>query len=345
MDDIQIIRIFEDQVHALRELAVETFKETFAESNTEADMDKYLESALSTGQLTSELENPGSRFYVACEHGEPVGYLKLNFGSAQSDLREEASVEIERIYVKSSHQGKKIGKLLYQKTVEIAKKEGRESIWLGVWEKNARAIAFYRKQGFEEFGEHEFMVGDDTQRDVLMRKALGKPAGVRSVQLHDMAAVDPGTLQKLANEPGIAGNMRDIFPHPYTLNDAETFLGLVKDGTIKQVFAIFEEGVFAGVCSVTPGQDIYRLNGEIGYWIGKPYWNKGIATGAVRLLADYAFRELGLVRVYASVFHTNKASMSVLEKAGFTLEAVIRSSIIKNGELHDEHLYSRLKLS
>lgn len=94
------------------------------------------------------------------------------------------------------------------------------------------------------------------------------------------------------------------------------------------------------MCSLIPQYDVYRINAEIGYWIGEPYWGKGYATEAVRLLIKFAFEELDLLRIYAKIYEYNIGSMKVLEKTGFEKEAIIKSSVIKEGQIVDEHLYS-----
>lgn len=116
-------------------------------------------------------ENPNSLFYTAWDYLEPVGYFKVNFKGAQTELQEQDSLKIERIYVKSEYHGKKVGQLLYNKAVEVARSTDKSSIWLGVWEKNPRAIRFYEKNGFQAFDKHIFKM-DDEQTDILMRKSL-----------------------------------------------------------------------------------------------------------------------------------------------------------------------------
>lgn len=160
------------------------------------------------------------------------------------------------------------------------------------------------------------------------------------MQLQNIDKATPEVIQQLANNHAIAVSLRDDFPHPYTLDDAVTFLELAKNNSLRHVFGIYNDNTFIGCCSLIPQNDVYRINAEIGYWIGEPYWGKGYATEAVKLLLDYAFQKLDVLRVYASVFEYNIASMRVLEKAGFEKEAVIKSSIIKKGQIFDEHLYS-----
>lgn len=163
------------------------------------------------------------------------------------------------------------------------------------------------------------------------------------IHLKHINAITPQALQQLANDADIAKNVRDMFPHPYSIDDARQFISLVNDGVVKHVFVIFSDDTFVGLIGVIPQHDVHRRNGEIGYWLGKPYWGKGYATEAVKQLTNWAFNTLGLHRVYAGVFETNKASMRVLEKAGYKLEAVLKSTIIKNEVVMDEYLYSMLK--
>ena len=159
------------------------------------------------------------------------------------------------------------------------------------------------------------------------------------VTLKEIQQASTVAIQQLANNPLIAQNLKDVFPHPYALANAEEFIALAKQGVLGYVFGIFVADTFIGVCRVVPQGDIYRNNAEIGYWIGEPYWGKGYATQTVQLLTNFAFNELQVLRVFAGVFSPNKASMRVLEKAGYTLEAVLKSAIVKNGVILDEHLF------
>lgn len=149
---------------------------------------------------------------------------------------------------------------------------------------------------------------------------------IKMIQLREISQTRPEEIQRLANNHAIAVNLRDTFPYPYTLEDAVTYLDLVVKGELGHVFGIYKDDTFVGCCSVIPQYDIYRINAEIGYWIGEPYWGKGYATEAVKLSVEYAFKELDLLRVYAYIFEYNTASMRVLEKASFEKEAIIKSS-------------------
>ena len=172
MEDINISKASLQDVTMLQQISRQTFFETFAQYNTASDMKKYLEENFSENKLTVELNNPGSFFYIAWEGNSPIGYLKLNTGNAQSDLKEPDSLEIERIYVLSDYHGRKVGQLLYEKALELAQLHHKLSIWLGVWEENPRAIRFYEKNGFAAFGKHVFRLGEDDQTDIMMRKVL-----------------------------------------------------------------------------------------------------------------------------------------------------------------------------
>ena len=135
-------------------------------------MAAYLDKAFSEEQLHKELSNPESEFYFAKDGQEVLGYLKINVGSAQTECKEENSLEVERIYVSKDFQGKKIGQLLFQKGMELARQKHMDFVWLGVWEKNTKAIRFYEKNGFKAFDSHSFMLGSDEQTDILMRFTL-----------------------------------------------------------------------------------------------------------------------------------------------------------------------------
>ena len=169
---MKIRKINIDDLEALRNLSIQTFKETFEEVNTEEDMQKYLDENLSIEKLKSELENPNSEFYFAENNDEILGYLKLNFKDAQTEKLEENHFEIERIYVLKAFLGQKIGQILFDKAIEIGREKNLEYVWLGVWEENHRAIKFYEKNGFEIFGKHDFVLGEDVQTDLLMKMKI-----------------------------------------------------------------------------------------------------------------------------------------------------------------------------
>lgn len=166
----QIKKVSTDELEELRRLSVETFSDTFTEQNNEIQMKAYLEKAFNTDQLRSELSNPESFFYFVKEEDKILGYLKLNTKTAQTDQVLDSSLEIERIYLAQEAQGKGIGKLLMDFSIAEAKRRNLLCLWLGVWEKNEKAIAFYKSYGFEVFADHPFKLGDESQKDLLMKR-------------------------------------------------------------------------------------------------------------------------------------------------------------------------------
>ena len=167
-------KVLQNEIDKLQEISRKTFGETFADRNTVENMNKYLNEELSIAKLTAELNNPDSEFYFALLNTEPIGYLKLNRGQAQTDICDGTSLEIERIYVSKEFHGKKVGQALYNKAIEIAKNIGVEYVWLGVWEENTKAIKFYSKNGFKAFDTHSFILGEDEQKDILMKLTIKK---------------------------------------------------------------------------------------------------------------------------------------------------------------------------
>jgi len=159
-------------VDELREIAYKTYDDTFRHLNTPENMQAYLDMAFERGKLKAELENSNSSFYFLYLNGVLVGYLKLNEGPSQTDLKDPDSLEIERIYVVRSCQGQGLGKYLIREALEIGRRKGKHNAWLGVWEKNEKAIAFYKRMGFRVIGTHEFVMGDDHQTDLLMQLTI-----------------------------------------------------------------------------------------------------------------------------------------------------------------------------
>jgi ribosomal protein S18 acetylase RimI-like enzyme len=172
MDNIKISKINLRDIEQLQIIGRVTFFETFSDENTMENMQKYLKEGFEISKLTNEIKNPNSQFYFAEIDLNIVGYLKINFGQAQTELKNNKSLEIERIYVLKELHGKKVGQNLYEKALTIAKQKGVEFLWLGVWEKNTRAINFYKKNGFIEFDKHIFKLGDDEQIDIMMKLNL-----------------------------------------------------------------------------------------------------------------------------------------------------------------------------
>jgi len=169
LKDIRIEKVSPSQAKELQAIGKQTFLESFASYNTKEDMERYLEDSFNIKKVLNDLRNPKSESYFALFDQKIIGYLKLNFGAAQTELCDQNGVEIERIYLLKQFQGKKIGQNLLKKTSEIAKQRKAEFIWLGVWEENLRAIQFYENNGFVQFDKHVFYLGDDKQIDIMMK--------------------------------------------------------------------------------------------------------------------------------------------------------------------------------
>jgi len=164
-----------------------------------------------------------------------------------------------------------------------------------------------------------------------------------NIVLREWKRDDIDQLVLLANNKNIADNMRDLFPHPYTLKDAEMWLAINENRKSVTNFAIQAEGDLAGGCGIRMFEDVYRRSAEVGYWVGELFWGKGIATEAIRLLLEKIktdFPEIN--RVSAEIFEHNKASMKVLEKNGFHLESIRKKAVIKNNIIMDDHVWVKL---
>jgi ribosomal protein S18 acetylase RimI-like enzyme len=172
MLNITISKVNFQRIDDLQKISQQTFIETFAESNTKENIKDYVNNNLSIAQLASELSLKNSQFYFAIHNSDVIGYLKLNLADAQTELKRENSIEIERIYILKEYHGKKVAKLLFETALTIANERNASFIWLGVWEHNPRAIHFYKKYGFIEFDKHIFRLGNDDQTDIMMKLIL-----------------------------------------------------------------------------------------------------------------------------------------------------------------------------
>ncbi len=161
--------------------------------------------------------------------------------------------------------------------------------------------------------------------------------------LREFRLTDKESMARYANNRKIWRNVRDRFPFPYHVQDAEDFLRMYDGVTPVLNFCIELNGECIGAIGIVPQPDVYRRSAEIGYWLGEPFWGKGIVTRAVQKLTDHVFGSFDLVRLYAGIFAWNTASMRVLEKAGYHLESINKNAVFKDNELVDEYRYVRLK--
>ncbi|BEH91848.1 MAG: GNAT family N-acetyltransferase [Turicibacter sp.] len=169
---IHLQKITKNNVQDLQEVSIQTFTETFKDNNSEKSLNDYLNTAYELTKLEKELENPHSEFYFAYFNNELAGYLKININDAQSEKMGENALEVERIYIKKSFKRRGIGRHLIETAEQLAKKYQKNLMWLGVWEYNPKAIAFYETLGFKVIGAHSFFMGEEEQTDLIMSKQL-----------------------------------------------------------------------------------------------------------------------------------------------------------------------------
>lgn len=162
-------------------------------------------------------------------------------------------------------------------------------------------------------------------------------------RLRPLQHEDVGALARHGNDRRIWDRVRDHFPRPYTRMDARAWIAYVKSYRPERHLAIEVDGEAAGCVGCDPQQDIYRISGELGYWLGADYWNRGIMSRAVQAVMPHLFEVLKLHRMFATTFAQNTASARVLQRNGFRREAVLKESIIKNGQIQDQWLFALLR--
>lgn len=161
---------------------------------------------------------------------------------------------------------------------------------------------------------------------------------VRNFRMEDVP-----TLVQNANNRNIWLNLRDAFPHPYTAQDAKSFITHITESSPQTIFAISTKTDVIGCIGLTIGEDVHRLTAELGYWLAEAFWGKGIMTNAVKTVIMHAINRLNLIRIYAEPFINNPASVRILEKSGFIQEGILRSNVYKDGKVLDQYLYSYVK--
>lgn len=169
---LQIRKCQLSDLENLREISRRTFVDAFEKANNQDDFNSYVDTAFSKQTIESELRQHNSHFYFVYSNDELVAYFKFNEHEAQSELKESSGVEIQRIYVIGLYQGKRIGSFLMKEIEKLALKMNKRYLWLGVWERNLKAIEFYKRHGYHKIGTHPYLIGNDEQTDWLMRKDL-----------------------------------------------------------------------------------------------------------------------------------------------------------------------------
>ena len=154
---------------------------------------------------------------------------------------------------------------------------------------------------------------------------------------------DKDSIAKYANNLNVSKNLRDRFPNPYTIEDAEEWLAFACTQNPELSFAIANDDELIGAIGLDPQEDVYRFSAEIGYWLAEPFWGKGIAVDALISLTNYAFTNFNFNRIFAGVFENNLASAKVLEKAGYKKEGILRKAVFKEDKFQNQIMYSILK--
>lgn len=170
--EIHLKECDKSDIDLILKLSRETFFDSFSAMNTAENMDKYLAKAFNRKKIKAEIRDPDSTFFLLLLDNNAAGYLKINEHEAQTDLKDDSGLEIERVYIIAEFQGRGLGKVLMNKGIEIAQANKKEFVWLGVWDKNVRAIQFYEQMGFNTFTTHDFYLGDEKQTDILMKRIL-----------------------------------------------------------------------------------------------------------------------------------------------------------------------------
>jgi ribosomal-protein-alanine N-acetyltransferase len=174
-------------------------------------------------------------------------------------------------------------------------------------------------------------------------RALYLGLNLRSCSIRHWSPKDADALQRYANNRKIWENLRDIFPHPYSLQDAKAFLDFVTKARPVMDFAITNETEAIGCIGLRLGNDVHRHTAELGFWLGEPFWGRGIMTEAVTAFTPWAFRWFELLRIFAQPFASNTASVRVLEKSEFACEGRLKANVLKNEKLLDSLMYARVR--
>lgn len=317
MQQITVRKITTADIIELQNIAKLTFTETFSSENSETNMKEYLENGFSKEKLTTELNDQNAEFYFAEIHGRIIGYLKVNVGQSQTEIKDQNALEIERIYVLKEYHGKKVGQILYDKAIELAKDKKVEYVWLGVWEQNPRAIRFYEKNGFKAFDKHVFKLGEDEQIDIMMKKRISTvniqpKLENENILLSPLQESDFDALYAAASDPKIWEQhpnkerwQKEIFK--------TFFVGAIQS---KGAFKIIDKSNHFVIGSTR----FYALSEQensiqIGYTFYKTeYWGIGTNKLVKTLMLDHIFNYVS--KVYFHIGENNIRSQRAIIKLG-----------------------------
>lgn len=312
----------------LADLAARTFRETFSDGTSSDDMAAHLAESYGETQQGRELRDPALTTLLVEDGNRLVGYAQLREGPAPACVSGEVPIELWRFYVDRQRHGQGIAQRLMQRVDDEAHRIGSKTMWLGVWEHNHRAKAFYRKSGFVDVGAHVFMVGSDAQTDRILMRALTESAAKAPRHVHTERLILVAPTQDDAEEifdryASDAEATRYLgWPQHQSVDDTRGFLAFSAAEWVRwpagpYLIRARSDGRLLGSTGLSFARSDEAMTG---YVLARDAWGHGYATEALRAMVELA-RELRLTRLYAPVHTDNRASSRVLEKCGFTLDA------------------------
>jgi diamine N-acetyltransferase len=320
----------------LAELGERIFRDTFAQDNRPEDLDQYLRTAFSEAIQGAEIGDAAFVTLIVDVGGEPAGYAQLRTEPPPAPIEAPGTIELRRFYIERAHHGRGLAQTLMAAVERAAIERDVTGIWLGVWERNPRAIAFYSKCGFLDVGSHVFLLGSDPQTDRIMLRPLRSSDGrLRAPErlftprlvLERPGSDDAEAIFDYASDPVVTPYV--AFPRHRSIDDARWFIGF-SDAEWARAPAgpyVIRDRATNALIGSTGLVFETRFRAATGYVLGRDSWGRGYATEALGAMVDVA-RTLGVRRLLAHVHPEHTRSARVLEKSGFTLEGVWR--------LHDE---------
>lgn len=290
----------------LAELAERSFRDTFGAANTAENMDLHCGTSYGEAIQAREIASPHIVTLLSEAAGTLAGFAQVSWGPAPACVAGRSPGEIQRLYAAREWHGKGVAQGLMDACFEELRARGSDVVWLGVWERNPRAIAFYTKSGFREVGDHVFKVGADPQRDIVMARSIRSEARVelRRVEASDLPIFFEHQLDPEANRMA-AFTRKD---HADEAAFKAHWAKILSDATITPRTITVDGRVAGNIGS-------FKRDGvpEITYWLGKEFWGRGVATSAVKMFLDTVVSR----PLYARVAKDNRGSVRVLEKCGF----------------------------
>jgi RimJ/RimL family protein N-acetyltransferase len=332
MADLHVRSAVAADAGRLAEMGERIFRETFAPGNRPEDLDAYLRTAFGEAIQRAEIADVTVDTLIADLDGDAVGYAQLRAVLPPAPIEAPGSIELRRFYVDRTHHGRGVAQMLMEAVERVAAERDAAAIWLGVWERNPRAIAFYRKCGFLDVGSHLFVLGSDPQTDRIMlrpRRSTATPLRAPErlftprLEIDRPRAEDAEPVFRYASDPEVTRYV--AFPRHRSIEDARWFIGfsdtewarapagpyLIRDRETRAVLGS------TGLVFETP------FRAATGYVLARDAWGRGYATEALQAMVDLA-RVLGVRRLQAFVHPDHARSARVLAKGGFTLEGVRR---------------------